>query len=318
VRPLSSPLPGSGSLAEAGGDPEAIAARFYQLLRREVLDGNPELDAGEQALLRGHYGVMCQPDRYSPALASTIYARRRARAVAVVAAGGAGGRPPVLDAGCAYGSESLLFAALGARTLAVDLSAPALAIAAKRKRYYEALLCRPLDIRFEAGNLATYQPAERELELTWIASVLAAVTDQDAFLGRVAAATRPGGRIIVTDMNLRNPLFFLGEWRRRRHNQRKSATFAREADFLAMLARRGRTGARYFQTDEGGLIDDVQFFTPRTLRRLLVQAGFRVLPPAYAGCAPFPRGPAAPLERVLARAPGLRSLGYFYLLEGVR
>lgn len=158
-----------------------------------------------------------------------------------------------------FGSESFLFAAAGARVLAVDRDPRKIAAARKRQAYYEEVFGRPLEITFGKADLDVYDPTLRELSLTWLASVLANVGDQEAFLERVFQATRLGGRVMITDMNLLNPLFLFKEWRRRRRGSRRSATFRRQASFPGMFFRRRRSGARYFPDAPGKPFDDAQF-----------------------------------------------------------
>jgi len=296
-----------------------LTERFYRQLRREVWDGNPGLDDAGQALLRSHYPVMMAPERYPPPLVTTIYVERRAPAVAAVAGVEA---PAVFDAGCGYGSESFLFAALGAEVLAVDLAPEQIAVARARRGYWEEVFGRRLEITFRAANLDGYDPELRHLSLTWLSSVLAAVPDQAGFLRRVHAATRPGGAVMITDMNLWNPLFLYKEWRRRRRAATRHPELRQRLDFAAMVRRRGRRGAIYHPgaDGEGGSFDDAQFFTPGTLSRLLRECGFAPGRPAFSGFAPpMPEAPGlGALERLLARAPLLRRGGYFYRLTGRR
>lgn len=273
--------------ALADGDAVALTREFYAALRREVMDGEAGLSVSELELLRGHYPIMMRPDRYPPRLVATIYAERRAPAVAAILNQD---RPRVLDAGCGFGSECFLFAAAGAEVSAVDRDPRRIDVARRRQGTYEKLFGKRLTIRYAAEDLDAYDPPERELSLTWMASVLAAVTDQEALLARLHAATRPAGQVMVTDMNLLNPLFALQEWRRRR---------------------RGAAA---------GLADDPQFFWWRTLEQLLRRTGFEPRRARYSGFVPpLPRGPdLSNLERLLARVPLLRCGGYFYLVSGVR
>lgn len=277
------------------------------------MGGDRFLAAEEQAALRRHYPVMMAPARYPPALVETLYARRRRDAVRAVRE-----RPGewVFDAGCGFGSESFLFAAAGAQVLAVDRSAAQLAIAEKRRRFFAERLGRPLAIDFEVADLDRYTPPRSDLALTWLASVLAAIADQEALLARIHGSTRAGGRVMITDMNLLNPWFALGEWRRRRRMAAANPAFAAAADFAAMFFRRGRRGASYYHSDEGAAADDVQFFSAPTLARLVRSVGFTPRRVAYSGL--MPPIPGVPglgrLEAALATIPALRALGYFYLL----
>lgn len=317
--------PGGGRTEPAPPFAEALrsgpvdAARaFYALLREEVTEGNPALASEEQRALRGHYPVMLDPGRYPPGLAAAIYAGRRAHPVRAIMGTE---DPVVLDAGCGFGSESFLFAAAGAKVLAVDISEEQIAIASKRRLFWEETLGRSLDVEFEVADLEGYLPDRGDVSLTWLASVLAAIRDQEGLLRRIRDRTRPGGCVMVTDMKLLNPLFAIEEWRRRQRGKRSSREFSREADFVAMFLRRGRMGARFYPQDgERGLFDDVQFFWHRSLSRLLRGAGFAPEAPWFFGFVPpfLFRESLVVLERLLAKVPFVRAMGYFYLVTGVK
>lgn len=62
-------------------------------------------------------------------------------------------RPRVLDLGCGTGTQSMLFALLGAEVISVDMDADSLEVLRKRKTLYEAECGRTLDITIECGNV---------------------------------------------------------------------------------------------------------------------------------------------------------------------
>lgn len=294
-----------------------IASRFYAVLRTEVFEGNAYLGTNDQAMLRTHYPVMLSPARNPVELAATIYAQRRQYPVAAIQQTD---QPIVFDAGCGYGSESFLFASLGAHVLAVDMDPEKIRIARLRQSYYEELFQKKLAIDFQVADLDNYIPPSRHLSLTWLASVLAAIPNQNRLLQNVFNATRPGGQVMISDMNLWNPLFLWSEWRRRENAKRINTAFARAANFGAMFARRGRVGARYFTSRDGTLFDDVQFFSPATLDRLLRQVGFHSTQFHFSGFVPpfLARLRLTRLESVFARLPLISQFGYFYLGIGIK
>ena len=64
-------------------------------------------------------------------------------------------RPRILDLGCGMGTQSLLFALLGAEVLGVDLDGGALETLGARMLFYEQKCGRPLAIeRFEADTFS--------------------------------------------------------------------------------------------------------------------------------------------------------------------
>ena len=258
------------------------------------------------------------PDKYPIGLAAIIYSNRRAPAVRAIIEHQA---PVVFDAGCGYGTESFLFAALGAKVLAVDISPEQISIAQKRKLYFEhEIFHKKLDIDFEISDLNRYVPREQNISLTWIASVLASIANQDDFLRRVYTGTRPGGYIMVTDMNLLNPLFLFKEWRRRQRAKTTCPEFARQADFCAMVRRKRRSGARFFPRSVQGLFDDVQFFTAGTMNALLRQTGFRIYQTTFSGFLPpiLFANPFTLPDSLISKIPVLKELGYFYLITGFK
>ncbi len=287
---------------------------FYAALVQEVSRGNPLLDREEQARLDRHHSLLKKPGSYHPDLVASVYLRRRMVPVEFILKIP---EPLVFDAGCGCGSDSILFASVGARVLSVNLSAEEIGIAQKRVRYFEGAIGRKLDIHFVRGDLNELVLENEEFSLTWLASILAVIREQDSFLKQVARATRAGGKIIIVDYNLLHPPFLWREWRRRRRALKESPEFARQADFWAMVGRAGRTGARFFPMGKGGCFDDVQFFTPRTLANLLRRAGFRPLPPSFTGCAPpFLSKVSICLEQLLSRMPGWNYLGRAYSVIG--
>lgn len=64
----------------------------------------------------------------------------------------AGPRPRILDLGCGTGTQSLLFALLGAEVIGVDLDGAALDVFRQRKAFYEKHAARALDISIRQGN----------------------------------------------------------------------------------------------------------------------------------------------------------------------
>lgn len=298
-------------------EPEPIVQTFFSVLRAEVMDGNPYLDKQEQACLQGHYPFMMDPNRYPPELLSTIYVRRRLYPVQTLLSST---EHVILDAGCGCGSDSLLFAVVGAKVMALDLSADKIEIAQKRKRYYERTLDRPLDVTFRTADLNDYTPDSANISVTWLSSVLAIVKNQDAFLTRIYKATRTSGKIMIIDYNLWNPHFLWTEWRRRRRAIERSPEFERNANYWAMVTRKRRSGAFFYPQSGGGVFDDVQFFTPGTLGRLLERVGFRVLPCGFSGFTPpvLFKGLSTRLETLFSRMPILKNLGRAYVVTGVK
>lgn len=299
------------SVFNSSANPDRIVADFYLTLREEIKKGNPLLSDDENTLLRSHYSTMLRYMKYPPAVAGSVYTARRIHPVREILVSD---NPFVFDAGCGYGSESFLFASLGTRVIALDRSEQ-IRIAYKRKIYYENKFKKNLDVEFVTGDLSSFIPPAG-LSLTWLASVLAAIPDQNGLLQTVYKSTRPGGSVMITDMNILNPVFMLGEWQRRRRAMKRSVAFSASANFLAMIFRKGRIGARYFLCEDGSYFDDVQFFSAGTLAKLCREIGFlpQVTHMGY--------GPPALIRNtdrvaaILNKFPFVSEMGYFYLVTG--
>jgi SAM-dependent methyltransferase len=291
--------------------------QFYKMLQEELVSGNPFLQLEEESLLRRHRPLIVDPGHYSPDLVAANYVNRRTSAAEAIL--GSTERN-AFDAGCGYGSDSFLFASLGAKVLSVDSSVENIAIAKKRRDYYEQKLDMKLNVKFVVADLNDYIPEASHLSLTWISSVLAIIQNQDRFLRRIYEATKSKGQVVITDYNLLHPPFLIGEWWRRQSALRDSPEFASDANFLHMVQRCGRQGARYYACGDNGSFDDVQFFTPKTLGRLLRNVGFHLLPPQFSGFVPpfLPGKSSVALENFMSGAPVFKQLGRAYVITGVK
>lgn len=109
----------------------SFVRQFYKILQEELINGNPFLQSEDQNKLRNHRPLIVDPGHYSPDLVAANYVNRRTRAAEAI---WSSRESNVFDAGCGYGSDSFLFASLGARVLSVDASPENIDIAKKTKR----------------------------------------------------------------------------------------------------------------------------------------------------------------------------------------
>lgn len=122
------------------------------------------------------------------------------------AAGLAGGRT-VLDAGCGEGYGARLLADVAASVLGIDRAEP---IAAARARH------RRENLAYEVADLAALETLGRRFDLVVSFQVIEHVEDPLGYLRALAAATAPGGTLVVTTPNRpmsvgENP-YHLREW----------------------------------------------------------------------------------------------------------
>ena len=79
----------------------------------------------------------------------------------------------VLDLGCGLAMQSIIFAALGKRVLAVDLRPESIELAKKRKDYYESILGRELAIEFVCKDFLKLDASRYEGKIDGVFSMSA-------------------------------------------------------------------------------------------------------------------------------------------------
>lgn len=142
----------------------------------------------------------------------------------------------VLDLGCGEGAFALVLAAAGARTTAADVSPAALERARRRPGMPEAvLLAEDAELPF----------AEAAFDVVWAGEVLEHTVDTALLLAQVRRVLRFGGTLLVT-------------------------TPANGGVRGAVLALRPRAFDAHFDPRA----DHLRFYTARTLRTVLRDAGF--------------------------------------------
>lgn len=128
-----------------------------------------------------------------------IYSRRdilRRRAL-VHAALGALPADRVLDAGCGpgfYVAETLERVGPEGSVVGVDASAPMLALAAKRCEGHD-------NVRFEEGDVTALPFADADFDRALSVQVLEYVADVPAALAELLRVLRPGGRVLIWDVD---------------------------------------------------------------------------------------------------------------------
>ena len=121
---------------------------FCALIIQELEDRDNFLMPEEAASFGAYYGNL---DRKSDTMRNHYthrYAQRIQHLVGEVAEG-----VRVLDAGCGFGSESILCGMLGAEVTGVDLIEPWLNAGKKRLQFYEAVIGKPIPTELHAQSV---------------------------------------------------------------------------------------------------------------------------------------------------------------------
>jgi SAM-dependent methyltransferase len=111
--------------------------------------------------------------------------------------------PRILDCGCGLGTESILFASLGAKMTSIDLKPERLAAAQARRERWARLLGRELDVAFRLENLFDLE-FENEMDIIWVKEAISHIHPLPDFYAFALKALKPGGELVITDPNAEN------------------------------------------------------------------------------------------------------------------
>ena len=156
----------------------------------------------------------------------------------------------VFDAGCGNGFHACILARAGANVVGVDLDLDRLEVA----RHLAQLLVPDRPPRLVAGSVHRAVTSER-WHVIWVNEAISHIDPIPPFLSDAAVALHPCGRMVISDHNGANPLVRLAH--RRARGREIYTTKPDPATGEAVAYARERT------------------FTPRALRRALVEAGFK-------------------------------------------
>lgn len=136
----------------------------------------------------------------------------------------------LLDAGCGYGTESLLLALLGADVTGVDLVPERVELAQSRPSFYENRTAATLSVRFVNADLLRYLEAPRPFDIIWAMEAVSHIHPLETFLALAQQRLSPGGLLIASDPNALNPVSFFRAYRIRGTLQHRLRAKGRDPD----------------------------------------------------------------------------------------
>jgi len=265
----------------------------------------------ETTALQTYYRALFS-DRGRPIPVSVFgYLQRLLPAMRACASLPEGGR--ILDAGCGYGTESLLFSLMGRKVMGVDLVPERVELARSRFDFFQSICAFPLEVDFRSVNIFGLLRRCDVFDAIWVMEAISHIHPAEEFLSLARERLTKGGRLIISDPNRISPLAWLrsvrirGSLRHRPHQR--------------------------FKDPETGLPVDYgqeRIFSVRAARRLLRRFGFRVQEvhvTGFMGTSLIPRRALemrisfrllSSLDKAAKRMPLLKSLGSIYTIVAVK
>jgi len=111
--------------------------------------------------------------------------------------------PRILDAGSGFGTFAMIYAAVGAEVVGADLRPDRLDAAQRRLEYYRETTGRALPIRYERADVT--QPGAERYDMVWVYNALSHIEPVEPFLAQVRAQLKPGGLLVIGDINGGHP-----------------------------------------------------------------------------------------------------------------
>jgi 2-polyprenyl-3-methyl-5-hydroxy-6-metoxy-1,4-benzoquinol methylase len=206
--------PGSGDASKApAAEPRPFPAeeararlvRFHDwFIGTELLNGAPFLPDAERAAFLHYYREFPQRGN-AAAVAKYLRALWRLDAGWVVRwIAAQPTRPRILDAGCGFGTFTMMFAAVGADVVGVDLRPDRLDAAERRLAFYEQTTGRRLSARYERADVT--KPSGDRFDMVWVYNALSHIEPVEPFIDQMRAQIRPGGLLVVGDINGGHPV----------------------------------------------------------------------------------------------------------------
>jgi len=112
----------------------------------------------------------------------------------------------ILDAGCGYGTESILFSSLGHDVTGVELVKERTELAKSRVDFFSSAVFPDLKIQFINANIFKFLQESKPWDVIWIMEAISHIYPPEKFLTLTYKKLKPGGKLIISDPNKINPL----------------------------------------------------------------------------------------------------------------
>jgi 2-polyprenyl-3-methyl-5-hydroxy-6-metoxy-1,4-benzoquinol methylase len=286
-----------------GLSPHEAVQAFCELFRDE-LDHRSIYGLDDQELRRYYRSFFLADGSLSP-LAAFGYTSRLAPAL--LAQRQVTNPPRLLDAGCGYGTESLLVALSGADVTGVELVPERVKLARSRLQFYQESASATLPIQFINADVVRYLGKTLPFDIIWIMEAISHIHPLELFLPLASKCLSTGGFLITSDPNALNPIARYRAYRIRGTRYRRLRVKARDPD----------SGVPVCEAVE-------RIFSVLDYTQRISQAGFSVTEVVMSGFlgssfVPLPLHRSrlvftllVSLQRMLQEAPALRFMGAVY------
>lgn len=111
----------------------------------------------------------------------------------------------ILDAGCGFGTESVLFSFFGPEVTGIELVTERCRLASSRVNFYRDFSSGPLNLRFENAQVMRFLQRSGPFDLIWAMESISHIYPPDEFLSLVYRRLKNRGKLIISDPNRLNP-----------------------------------------------------------------------------------------------------------------
>jgi SAM-dependent methyltransferase len=237
-------------------DAYSVARRLFEVVRTELLfhiHSTKYLSRSETALLYKYYHNMLSKN---PLRQAHYFAQRIKNVVKLLLQNRIRAQQlRILDCGCGFGTESIIFALLGGKVLGIDLNAERFYIAKKRVNYYKELYPR-LEVDFKLCNILEYKCIDT-FDVVYAKEFISHVHPISGFLRIARNCLRKRGYLFIHDTNPLNPWSSYKAWKEHKHG-------------LYRFVKDPETGKNILYAVE-------RLVSPFTLKNLLSANGFQVV-----------------------------------------
>ena len=219
----------------------------------------------------------------------------------------------ILDAGCGYGTESLLFSLFPVEVWGIDLVPERIALARSRIDFFQSLSKRPLEVTFVNANIFRFLENAPPFDIIWAMEAISHIYPPEKFFQTCRQKITDDGKLIISDPNSLNPLALI-----------------RSIKIRGSIVHQPHQKFRDPETRLPADVGQEKIFNIFRIRKLLEASGFRIKAidvSGFMGSSLLPQSllhkeKAARLleryQRIAQRTPIFRSLGSIYTLVAVK